>query len=60
MEEQLPLKYWATKSFKLLILPQVAQKAFSIPATSAKLERMFSTKKGRYHALTVENCFQEI
>ena len=60
MEKQLPLEYWAIKSFELPILPQVAWKAFSIPATSAKLERMFSTKKGRYHALTVENCFQEI
>ena len=45
MEEQLPLEYWATKSFELPILPQVAQKAFSTSATSAKLERMFSTKK---------------
>ena len=40
--DELPLDYWARKSLEFPILSQVARKFLAIPATSARIERVFS------------------
>jgi len=41
--DEMPLDYWARKSSEFPILSQVARKYLAIPATSARIERVFST-----------------
>ena len=42
--DELPLDYWARKSLEFPILSQVARKFLAIPATPARIERVFSVE----------------
>jgi len=41
--DEMPLDYWARKSSEFSILSQAARKYLTIPATSARIECVFST-----------------
>ncbi len=51
-----PLSFWKLKENEYPILAQIAKKLFSVPATSAPVERVFS-QAGKFFDSTKEQAF---